>query len=181
VTGHAVCLQIHGLAEDIGIVSSIVFPGALHDFIIVLRLGNDVDKRAYAFLVLGPFYIGEGFAIILKAEGNFFSLLSGRHNRLHDKRRRLPFCTGALLNVYNGSLLFLDHIQTLSFHLEFRISEPHTFQQEIPVNPFENQLDHMVCLRVLQKTHGSDRREGEAPDNRFGVVVEIDSVGFPEA
>jgi hypothetical protein len=88
--------------------------------------------------------------------------------------------TGALFHVYNGSLLFLDHIQTLSFHLEFRISEPHTFQQ-IPVNPFENQLDHMVCLRVLQKTHGSDCREGEAPDNRFGGVVEIDSVGFPEA
>jgi hypothetical protein len=62
--------------------------------------------------------------------------------------------TGALFHVYNGSLLFLDHIQTLSFHLEFRISEPHTFQQEIPVNP---------------------------SDNRFGGVVEIDSVGFPEA
>jgi hypothetical protein len=89
--------------------------------------------------------------------------------------------TGALFHVYNESLLFLDHIQTLSFQLEFRISEPHTFQQEIPVNPFEDQLDHMVCLRVLQQTHGPDRREGEFTDNRFGGVVEIDSVGFPEA
>ena len=68
VTGHAVCLQIHGLAEDIGIVSSIVFPGVLHDFLIVRRLGDDVDKGAYAFLVLGPFRIGKGSAIILKAE-----------------------------------------------------------------------------------------------------------------
>ena len=89
--------------------------------------------------------------------------------------------TGALFHVYNESLLFFDHIQTLSFQLEFRKSEPHTFQQEIPVNPFEDQLDHMVCLRVLQQTHGSDCREGEFTDNRFGGVVEIDSVGFPEA
>ena len=51
VTGHAVCLQVYGLAEDIGIVRRIVFPGALHDFIIVLRIGNDIDKGGYAFLV----------------------------------------------------------------------------------------------------------------------------------
>jgi len=102
---------------------------------------------------------------------------------LHDKKAPVAFCraTGALFHVYNESLLFLDHIQPLAFHLEFRISEPHTFQQEIPVNPFEDQLDHMVCFRVLEQTHGADCREGKLADNRFGVVVEIDSVGFPEA
>ena len=79
VTGHAVCLQVYGFAEDIGVVHGIVFPGALHNFMIVRRTGDDGDERLVILPVEHLFLIRKGLAVILVAEGNFFSFLSGRH------------------------------------------------------------------------------------------------------
>ena len=79
VTGQAIGLQVNGRTKDIGVVSRIVFPGTLHDFIVVLRPGDDVDERLDTFLVLCPFRIGKGLAVILITDDYFVSFLSGGH------------------------------------------------------------------------------------------------------
>jgi len=39
----------------------------------------------------------------------------------------------------------------------------------------------MIHLGIFQQGHGADSRKGVFADNRFGGVIEIDNVGFPEA
>ena len=87
----------------------------------------------------------------------------------------------ARIAIFVVCVLFPYHLQTFSFHLQIWRSKPGAGQQEVPVYPLEHQFGYMVHLRVFQQTHGANGREGIFADNRFGGVVEIDNVGFPEA
>ena len=99
VAGHAVCFQINGRAEDVGIVSRVILPGAPHDFLIVLRAGDDLDERLDVFLVLDPFRVGKGLAVILIAEGNFFSFFPGSHLDLSTHKNKASATSGSRRQV----------------------------------------------------------------------------------
>ena len=66
-------------------------------------------------------------------------------------------------------------------HHQVRRTEPYPFEEKVEIGPFEHQLGHVVDLGVFQQAERSDGRKGILAGERFGVVVEVDDIGFPEA
>ena len=66
-------------------------------------------------------------------------------------------------------------------HHHVRRAKPDPFEQEVEVGPFEHQFGHVVEFGVFQQAEWADGRKGVLAGKRFGVVVEVDDIGFPEA
>ena len=69
----------------------------------------------------------------------------------------------------------------LTFHHKVWGSEPRSFEKQVKIGPFKHQFGHVVHLCIFEQIHRSDGRKGVLSGQWFGVVVEVDYVGFPEA
>ena len=72
-------------------------------------------------------------------------------------------------------------VAVFPFHHHVRRAKPDPFKQEVEVGPFEHQFGHVVEFGVFQQAERADGRKGVLAGERFGVVVEVDDIGFPEA
>ena len=69
----------------------------------------------------------------------------------------------------------------LPFHHKVWRSEPRPLEKQVKIGPFEHQFGHVVHLGILEQIHRPNGRKGILSGQWFGVVVEVDYVGFPEA
>ncbi len=69
----------------------------------------------------------------------------------------------------------------LAFHHKVRWSQPCPFEEQVKVGPLEHQFGHVVHLRIFEQIQRTDSRKGILSGQWFGVVVEVDDIGFPEA
>jgi hypothetical protein len=69
----------------------------------------------------------------------------------------------------------------LAFHHKVRWSEPRSLEKQVKIGPLEHQFGHVVHLCILEQIQGTNSRKGVLSGQWFGVVVEVDDIGFPEA
>lgn len=69
----------------------------------------------------------------------------------------------------------------LAFHHKVRWPEPRSLEKQVKVGPLEHQFGHVVHLCILEQIQRTNSRKGVLSGQWFGVVVEIDDIGFPEA
>jgi hypothetical protein len=72
-------------------------------------------------------------------------------------------------------------VEIFSFHDEVWWAEPNALEDQIEIRPFEHQLGDVVHLGIFEQTERTHGRKWIFADKWFGVVIEIDDVGFPEA
>jgi hypothetical protein len=69
----------------------------------------------------------------------------------------------------------------LAFHHKVRWSEPRALEKQVKIGPLEHQFGHVVHLCILEQIQRTNSRKGVLSGQWFGVVVEVDDIGFPEA
>lgn len=69
----------------------------------------------------------------------------------------------------------------LAFHHKVRWSEPGALENQVKIGPLEHQFGHVVHLCILEQIQRTNSRKGVLSGQWFGVVVEVDDIGFPEA
>ena len=84
-----------------------------------------------------------------------------------------------LLNKIKPQLFSLFF--NFTFHHKVWRPEPGALEKQVKIGPLEHQFGHMVHLCILEQIQRTNSRKGVLSGQWFGVVVEVDDVGFPEA
>lgn len=92
---------------------------------------------------------------------------------LNEKNRGSP---GSFLSAPDDVLRL-----NLAFHHKVRWSQPCSLEEQVKVGPLEHQFGHVVHLRIFEQIQRTNSRKGILSGQWFGVVVEVDDIGFPEA
>ena len=94
----------------------------------------------------------------------------------HGLKRKRPGITPVFFRLQPDVLRL-----NFAFHHKVRWSEPRSLEKQVKVGPLEHQFGHVVHLCILEQIQRTNSRKGVLSGQWFGVVVEVDDIGFPEA